>query len=807
MNLKLTFLLVFSSFMYLTACNSGIEDRSTAPPNPDEIRTATKEARETFIADYKSTLAIKNAATRTDLAIPTQTPRPIPTYGPAPTTTPPPLTGNPRKYAAITPTVGSLIDLQAAANRYSSGSSEFIQYNPYQLQDMINFLFRIYYPGGYPDPDIVFTLEHDRFPSTKTTYADAVIHYLIANKIDLVPDKLIRTPYFTAKLSPIELDPSNPTEWLLNYEITIEYVFETGWIALKQTPDGKIERLASPNPVSVNTVNTRNTYTHLQDVTGDGIPDFLVEYSYLLLGSHGYTIKYLSVYQGTSEGFHLVSEHEYEYGGYKFADRISYEFLESENPRLEISDQQFPNGSINWDCNWVINYTLTWRGGVERVKTTGDQIPDDPGCLVAQAESLMYEMKVNEIISLLEQAVRLMAHTPPVHPDLEVLARYKLAVLYAATGRQTLAQSHLEGIINLGSNPEAEAALYLSPYLEEMAAKGHVPALELCNLVATALETGERVSGYWGSYISDVGFVWSWEICRPGRILEIALQELIDRYGELPEVQLESLGITLLAKYTGNNNPPDSTSIFLLSSDRPFLVTYNPSSSDLPLEIHYPYSSLPKGEIYWSEINIPGETVPFFVYAYSSYSYGYCPEISLSVGYATMSSTEKLLVDLYVDCLESIKGFNIDTYIEEKYSSNPIDFMETNQGECENLYPNWFAGDPTVEAYEKNLGMPIGDSIYGFNQAFIQSEDPTSLRPLLLHMRDLVILDDPQGPYIYQHLTFLIGVTYLLEEDPCQAAPWLLEVWQWEPVTLWNNLAAAHLALPEGGVAPSTSCP
>jgi len=320
----------------------------------------------------------------------TKTIRPSLTPIPATGTPTPPYPPLPSSYDTIdtsvikliTPSAIDLLNLLEVTGDQADYSYEMYDFenemydvllnDAYSHGRIIDFELQRYYPNGVSNPlQILKEYSQEAYriiPIMLVEVLDkGVIEYIDRNNITLDHSQNISGPSFEANVYQIELDYDIEPEWLL--QITSEWFILTH-ITLNQNEGGKYEVISSNKlpQVFLYSINDDYVIIGIEDITGDGLSDIVIDYSTYMWGT---TSGRFLVYMGNANGLSQISNISWSTFDETNMDS-SLEFpSDGSLPSLQLD---FPN-DINWGCEWIKSEIYRWPNGVEQLKTIGANPP------------------------------------------------------------------------------------------------------------------------------------------------------------------------------------------------------------------------------------------------------------------------------------------------------------------------------------------------------------------------------------------------------------------------------------------------
>ncbi len=788
----------------LTVCLSACVSQS-----PHETETASPPVTSTFGATFTPP---RRTPTRTPTRFrPTQTPRPTETpsfvYGELPT--PPGAVEDPGDRLS-TPSPEALLGLIDWVNKQygmaqRSGSDDPTSNGPtfddlYALRDVVGHEIGRHYPGGLPDPALVFSmpLTSDWFAFYPAQYAqllsNGAFQLIAARGQELADGRELSLGVFgaTARVYTVELDHDARAEWLLH--VHWSDIGAVTWLALDDDEAGELRRLENELPDLVNAYGD-DSFALLEDFTGDGLTDVIEVDARYMMGTDFGTFY---VAQGTPQGFVLRQSIHQSIGGY-LSDGLQYEVIRPDGADLATFAVSDPH-DLNWGCYWNTVTTYRWPNGQPRQTVTGESAPNTAECALAKAVAVGSDLNYEAAISLLESSISRLDASDPAQAPKALFARYRLAILDALVGRSTAARTHWTWFVEHYTGSQTFKQNVLQPILE----RNDLNGLELCSLFTNELDAlPEEWVGFVNATAALNAYPASWDVYPPAVCpLPDLLYERLTRIPKgivgSPEDALRAAGLepTEVREYRiGGNNP--SAWFALVSQEPMFLVGYVPAESGYAWKL---LTGFAQNDTLDTVIDgdVTNDGVPELAYVFQREDDSDC-SAGLS-GYRVFVSTLSSagVVSMGQDfCVTVDQAKDADTFLADQDFDGRVDWVQERleaQYGASNLTADrsgpvtWFSPEE-VMSMARRSSEQVPDLIvqlYG-------GQDPGVVREQLQAELDALPISTGAAAYARQQREYLIAVSYELAGDANQAATAFRDLARSQTPTLWAYLARLHL--------------
>lgn len=389
--------------------------------------------------------------------------------------------------------------------------------------------------------------------------------------------------------------------------------------------------------------------------------------------------------------------------------------------------------------------------------------------------------------------------------DLELFARYRLAILYAWNGQSESARRQLDWITNVNLYRSPEGDFLFDLVVREMAQE-RPRALELC---AGGYALGrrdapelQRFDGYLSETAATGAYPWTSEawapaVCPLDTFLTQALAAQTFGPGDPTDVLRQAGLVVDLVEPT--QTPSGSGWLAVVHVDQPRLVLISP---DGRAELVALTLDQVTGRLIALQADFTGDGVDetAIAYALEKGSVAACPDAqdayAVVIGpddtgrfvYSLACAPTGKRLDLPA-LLTDASGDGVSDWLAE-VRATPTPFADDQAGEG----PMWWAALPELIAIEPAAAESSLSSALGTIDQFFWT-DPTGPR-----QRDLVeaawrsippgALD---GARVRQHLQFLEALSRERAGDRDGALALYLDLWRSQPQTLWTNLAASRI--------------
>lgn len=753
--------------------------------------------------------------------VPTGTPTP-----PYPALPDSPESTDPQDFQIVTPDAMDMLNLHEVGGDQVNYSYEVydyehemfdaLQFDAYNLGRIIDFELQRYYPEAVSHPlQILEEYSQESYRIIPKILFEVlekgVLEYLDVNHLILEDGQIIYGPSFEATVYQIELDYDNRPEWVL--QIKSEWSILTH-ITLNQNETGIYEVISSDLPkVILYSLHDEYLIVGIEDITEDGLSDIVIDYSTYMWGT---TSGRFLVYMGNVNGLSQISNISWSTFDETYMDS-SLEFpSDGSLPYLQID---IPN-DINWGCEWIKSDIYRWPNGVEQLNTIGDNPPNTPECALAQAVNLLEPVDDQTAIKLLENAVYLYSVSAEKQFDLEVFARYRLAILYALYGNDSGARRQLETILSIAEDDNSEAAIMLVADIALLVEEANIHAVPLCEIVFLKIKQDKPMPSGWENYTTDTVAVHAYPAgfdpyppagCPLSEVLDKTLGRIDFNPLSSPENVFREYGLSVLATPLYLTNPDIPVWFVLIESGNPTIAAYFHNGINYQWEIMYKFGISQGSPIALISEDVTGDGNSDYAIAYEGQDEWWtgCREgKSLYQIFVTTKIQEGISVSFGdLICIERNESFDLKEYLADSDSDGLVDIA------VEYAYQK--QEDSGINLFDINepwlTDAAISDYILSFADDEKEEDDvssPTEVdlitllinentrdqaRLHLLSARSKLTMDSLADAYLWQKYTYLIGLSYELEGNNNDAVKYYLAVLQSEVHTLWGNLVALKL--------------
>jgi hypothetical protein len=388
---------------------------------------------------------------------------------------------------------------------------------------------------------------------------------------------------------------------------------------------------------------------------------------------------------------------------------------------------------------------------------------------------------------------------------------------YSVQGSTELARDQIEEILDHGDE-DSEAVATLRTDLSEILSKEDISPFRLCKSTYLPASQGVTISRRWEYYFDNLyGPTPSTSpryFCEVSELLEYETAKGLLTEESLIQHKLSEAGVEVLEIIPlpqGAGTPLEWILILEMGGPEVYYYRWNDYSGEMQWikvgSISSEYTLLKK--------DVDGDGLENVSILFRpSYVYRACPTLTEAVtaivffpydknDYFHVPINEQTCqprLDNLADLLDDDDGDGVADWISDYYDISQA-FNPDYEG-------------PDYATYTDIVGIVFPDGLPGdglsemnnmadFIEFFWETEDPTSLRPVIEALI-AVYEGRPYSEYPITNLRYLLARTYELEGNTCVAIQYYLDVAQNDPPTLWSQLAAAHLQPGDGG---ADSCP
>lgn len=423
-------------------------------------------------------------------------------------------------------------------------------------------------------------------------------------------------------------------------------------------------------------------------------------------------------------------------------------------------------------------------------------------------------------IKLLENSVYLFSISAEKQLDLEVFARYRLAILYALYGNDSGARRQLETILSIAEKDISEAANMLATDITLLVEEAKIQAVPLCDIVFSKVKRDEPMPAGWENYTTDTVAVHAYPAgfdpyppagCPLSEILKKTLERIDFNPLSSPESVFRGHGMSVIATPLYLTNPDTPIWFVLIESGNPVIAAYFHNGSNYQWEIMYKFGLSRGSPIDHVNEDVTGDGIIDYAVAYEAQDEwwtGCSGGKSLFQIFVTTKIQNGISVSFGdIICIDKDESFDLREYLTDSDSDGLVDIAVeyANQKQEEsgvNLFDvnePWLT-DAAIANYilnftndENEEGNLVPTEAIDLVTLSLDKDTRALARPQLLSTRSKLDTDSLANIYLWQQYTYLIGLSYELEGNYDKAISFYLAVLQSEVHTLWGNLVALKL--------------
>ena len=292
-------------------------------------------------------------------------------------------------------------------------------------------------------------------------------------------------------------------------------------------------------------------------------------------------------------------------------------------------------------------------------------------------------------------------------------------------------------------------------------------------------------------------------LCPVSQVVDWILESVTVAPGVSPVNALVSAGLPVVTAQSlwlpGWSEP---AWLVLLQFDTYRLVSYRPWNEDDPWKEVRAFSSN-SGDATWRNQDITGDGYPEIAFAVPVLDMGEQGTIGYQVSITSMVAEGIMLTVSSYDHPATGEQFDLVRFLADNDHDGFADVAVAEAAQWYEALPLLEPADPPVWPTNAEWSdmlraatqaQATQDAEPEVLSAIFEGADPVETRAALTQIRDDLPGADPASLLYRQRLTYLIGLSYELEEQNELAVATYLQVILANPDSLWSYLAAIHLA-------------
>ena len=657
--------------------------------------------------------------------------------------------------------------------------------------------------------------------------------WLRETELDLDTNPDLQIDGFSVEVTPVDFNADGVNEYILALEIG-----SYSSLRVLQVDEARFRLIDTPlGWHTYNYLPMMGEYIHdeiveMADINADGLPEWLLFSGLRANFQTCGRLKILSWRNG--ELVNIIEE------GNLFCVPSPFEIenLDSD-PALEIRQNDLDGD--NWRCRWMLQQTLDWNGEQYVLQNSETLIEDTLGCVMREAEQLLWENNAENAIPIYEAGLQLgfpeeqTTNNPVYYAELEQYAQIRLALAYALVGR-------VDEAINLLNTIQTEGipSIALEQMVDAMLQAERNPLAMCVGAYNVFDEYDDSFHGYIYDYITIVigrldniqGMMDNYPPeaalagCNAPPLIDALLAETTFSSSESPVAQLEALNIDVqqAQQFDLNNDGVDGWLVWTVARVEPLF--FAPSGDDYRLS-RVEMSLTNDFTAFWVQ-SLPESDETIFVRqtfmdsTRSNQDWGYydVPDHICVSDDNTYLRTHGVveLWDFDGDTLQIMLSAPMchpraqeDIFSDDGRELYASAIVLTGNGERydEVIYQwdidvqNYIPPEPIIE---ESIFVPVSDSTSPYTDAYIFAElqrlrnaiNNGSYAEVLVSLDDLAENIDPSVDIIsINGIRYYRALAYEYLNRPDEALAEYITIYESAPESAWGMLARLHLDIVE----------